>query len=245
MPAAFRILNGIPPTRELLQLPHQSASAGEKIFTQTVNNVTVTYPSLSASSFTHESGAKWSIIHGPLTMTAGLQAPLYNPRLILKLASKESETVSFTFEVNLYPFITGQLPTDTERFSSLVASLIPSSGYRLCTGLPQDVDKADKIERKSVRKWGLPLNRIDHKDCALWFYCESRDGLSRCSKCTRLLYYVRKQIKKRAMMTPEQKRRHIMPSSRCPYRALSPDSVRKRLKKVCEEKTSLQKKVQS
>lgn len=90
-------------------------------------------------------------------MTAGLQAPLYNPRLILKLASKESETVSFTFEVNLYPFITGQLATDTERFSSLVASLVPGSGYQLCTGLPQDVDKADKIERKSVRKWGLPF----------------------------------------------------------------------------------------
>ena len=202
------------------------------------------YPSLTVGSITHESGTKWSIIHGPLSINDGLHSPFYNPRIVLKLASKRSQTVSYTFEVNLYPLLTGQLPSDIERFSSLVASLIPGSRYRLCTGLPQDLDKTDEIERKSVRKWGLPFNRTDHKDCQLWFVCEARET-SRCPKCTKMSYYLRQQIKKRAMLSPEQKLKRTLPSSKCPYRALSPASARKRLQKVRQTKKFQEKKDQS
>lgn len=183
------------------------------------------------------SGSKWSVIYGPLMVDNTLQTPVYNPRMVIKFSPDSS--VTFTFEVNLFPQHTGYLPNDSDHFYSLLGTIVPNSGYRLCSGLPEDVVT---VNSKSVRKWGLPFKRHDHKECLLWFVHKSSDT-SCCPKCTQLSYYLRNQNKKKSLLSPSRKLKRTLPSSKCPYKYLSPASIKKRIHNITEERKSLQKKV--
>ena len=149
--------------------------------------------------------------------------------------------VSFSFEVNFISVQHGQLPGDKECFDKVIASLLPGSCYYLCKGLPSDFSTMMAFDTKKMRKWGFPFHRLDHQDCPMWFFCTSAQ--ERCECCTKLMYYIRMEGKKRQSLTPVQKASRVQPSSHCPMKYLSPNSLKLRRGNASKERKSMQRKV--
>ena len=179
-------------------------------------------------------------------MEPNIQTPLHNPRMVI--CSEGDQSVMFKFEATYISLLSGQLPEDSERFHELVKTLLPGSGYFLCSGLPADVASMLTYETKSARKWGLPFDRVDHKECLMWLNTDSAPGSSRkqpqrCHKCSQLMYYVRRESRKRALLSAEHKAARIQTSSHYPMKYLSPASLQKRRSLILQEKKALKRKV--
>ena len=173
-------------------------------------------------------------------MNPAVPSPLHCPRMILQC---NSDSVSFRFEVLLLTVKSGNFPTDNELFYELLASMLPDSGFSLCQGLPLEMDTVLPYETKNLRKWGAPFNRLDHKNCLMWL--TALTGGVRCQQCTTLLYYMKKEGKKRQAITPEQKAARASSGSHFPYMYLSPFSKKQRRTSTLRERKSLQHKVSS
>lgn len=119
----------------------------------------------------------------------------------------------------------GQLPEDNMHFHELLQTLLPGSGYFLCQGLPSDLASMMTYDTKSARRWGLPFGRVDHQECPLWVKAvssstSSRGQPQRCEKCMNLMYYARREAKRRSVSI-EQEANRVLPSSHCPLKYLS------------------------
>ena len=104
------------------------------------------------------------------------------------------------------------------------------------------------FDSKHARKWGEPFARVDHDECQLWFRSENVSSKQRylpptCEKCTSLRGYLQTEIKRRSLVSSDQKAKHILPSSHTALKHLTPTSKAKRLKLVTEERRAMKKKI--
>ena len=127
------------------------------------------------------------------------------------------ENNSYTFEVHYITLHTG-INRDSG-FHSWLNTMLPGSGYYLCPGIGNE-DYISSSNAMSVRTWGFPFNRVDHKNCQLWLPMAPQSNKwthSRtCKKCTELFCYLRKERRRRGAITPFQKRKRLSPSSNYP-----------------------------
>ena len=192
-------------------------------------------------------GRTWGIIRGGIGIEPNIQTPVHNPRIVICLESNSS--VTFKFEAMYVPLVCGRLPEDDGRFHELVQTFLPGSGYFLCQGLPSDVASLLVNDTKSARKWGLPFGRVDHRECPMWLKVDSTARSSqrvkpqRCEKCSKLMYYVKREAKKRSSVTPDQMSARVLASSNCPFKYLSSAGLQTRRKMIKQEKKVLKTKV--
>ena len=143
-------------------------------------------------------GRKWATAYGKVEMETSINSPVHKARLIM---SSESETsVHFKFEVLLVAILSGVLPNDQNCFNEFVQLLCPGSGYFICQGTPYSMIDSMVFQTKSLRQWEFPLQRLDHKDCVLWLKSISttkQSLMQRCKACTNLMYYIKREGKKR------------------------------------------------
>ena len=144
----------------------------------------------------------------------------------------------------------GVMPSDEQEFYDLVSSMLPDSGYFLCQGLPTGMDSVMGFQTKSLRQWCIQFNRLDHKSCSLWLKGITKPGYLqaqsiRCKLCTNLMYYIKREGKKRQTVTPKVKTARTAVSSHFPIKYLSPHSATIRRESALRERKSLQKKVSS
>jgi len=215
------------------------------LFDDTVKNVASLYPQLTVEVGVHDH-KKWGVIQGGLGIEPNSQTPLHKSRAVI--CSDSDSLVTFQFEVLFIPQVCGRLPDDNEKFHEILQTLLPGSGYFLCQGLPSEVASLMTCNTKSTRRWGLPFNRVDHKECPLWMKAASPSTssqlqLQRCEKCTKLMYYVRRAEKRKQSVTPEQKAKRLLASSNYPLKYLSPDNLQARMKNIAQEKKSRGRKV--
>ena len=222
-----------------------STSGSSVLFDGIVMSVGNMFPQLTVEWGVHDC-RKFAIIHRGLRMEFSSPTPLHNPRAVI---IADSDTlVTFKFEVMFIPQVCGQLPEDNMRFHELLQTLLPGSGYFLCQGLPSDVASLMTYDTKSSRRWGLPFGRVDHQECPLWVKAassstSSRGQPQRCEKCINLMYYVRREAKKRRSVSIEQKANRVLPSSHCPLKYLSPASLQTRKKNIAQENKAHKRKV--
>ena len=222
-----------------------STTGSTVLFDDTVTKVVSLYPQLTVEVGVRDC-KKWGIIHGGIRIEPNSQTPVHNPRAVI--SSGGNSLVTFKFEAMLLPQVSGHLPEDNERFLEVLQTLLPGSGYFLCQGLPSEVTSLMTYDTKNARRWGLPFGRIDHQECPLWVK-EASSSTSphgqpqRCEKCANLMYYVRRQEKKRKLMTPEQMAKRVLPSSHCPVKYLSPASAETRRRNIAQEKKARKRKV--
>ena len=138
--------------------------------------------------------------------------------------------VSFKFEVLYTPVASDYVPADNIRFHQLLKSLLPKSGYFMCQVILVESSSQMTYKTNSACFWGVPFGRVDHKDCPPWLIAVIVTGLSsarfqRCDKCSKLMYYVRKEANKWKLVTPKQKAARVRASSDFPMKYLSPASL--------------------
>ncbi len=210
-----------------------------------LTNTKCRYPSLIVTSHAGSDG-HWALIEGSTTTSSPLESrmPTRNPRMIVHAPGEDPSHISYKFEAHFVVLFQG-LVTDMQ-FGVLLQSLLPGSNYHLCPGLPQQLSESVDFESKSARKWGFPLQRTDHVNCQLWFQRQLTPRLRQeptCGKCTTLAKYLRKRLKKRVSVTPTRKANRALPSSRCPWKYLSPATRQLRQSRARKEKASTKKKL--
>ncbi len=201
------------------------------------------YPSLTVTSHASSDG-HWAIIEGFTTTSSPLESkmPTRNPHMIVHAPCEDPSHISYKFEAHFVLLYQG-LITDTQ-FGVLLQSLLPGSNYHLCPSLPQELRVRVDFECKSARKWDFPLQRTDHVNCQLWFHVQVTPRLRQeptCRKCKTLAKYLQKMVKTRASVSPTRKARRVPPSSRCPWKYLSPVTRHLRQSRACKEKSSTKK----
>ena len=156
--------------------------------------------------------------------------PVPNPRMVLQFPFGQGNN-TYTFEVNCTALHTG--PIGGSDFHSWLNTMLPGSGYYLCPGIGNGIGCSASSSAKSIRKWGFPFNRVDHKNCQLWL---PKPELSKkwnhsptCNKCMELFSYLRRETRRKAAITPTRKRKRLSPSSNYPVSHLTPTSRMKRL----------------
>ena len=203
------------------------------------------YPSLTVTSHDGSDG-RWALIEGAVTTSSplGTKLPTRNPRMVVHVPSESPSHIQYKFEVHFVLLFQG-LTTD-EQFGVLLQSLLPGSSYCLCPGMPEDLRERVDFECKSARKWGFPLQRTDHVDCQMWFQAQTTSHLRQepmCEKCKSLLRYLRKRLRTLASVSPTRIGKRALPSSRCPWKYLSPAARRLRQSRVRREKSFTKKKL--
>lgn len=204
---------------------HQS-SYPSPLIVSTIDQIKAQYPPLSISVYC-DSEAQWVMITGSISTRTPLPGiPVPNPRMVLRFPFGQGNN-TYTFEVNCIALRTG--PIGDSDFHSWLNTMLPSSGYYLCPGIGNGVE----CSTKSVRKWGFPFHRVDHKNCQLWLpipvMSKKWSHSPTCAKCTSLFSYIRKETRRKAAITPTRKRRRVSPSSNYPVSHLTPVSRMKRL----------------
>ena len=203
------------------------------------------YPSLTVTPHKGSDG-HWAVIEGSMTTSSPLKTklPIRNPRMVVHAPSENPSCIYYKFEVHFVLLFQG-LTTDVQ-FGVFLQSLLPRSSYCLCPGLPEELRENVDFECKSARKWGFPLHRTDHVDCQLWFQAQMTPRLRQepmCEKCKTLSKYLRKMLRARASLTPTHKGKRALPSSRCPWKYLSPATRRLRQSRTRREKFFTKKKL--
>ena len=168
--------------------------------------------------------------------------PVPNPRMVLRFPFGQGNN-TYTFEVNFTALHTG--PFGGSEFHALLKTMLPGSGYCLCPGIGNAAECSASSSAKSIRMWGFPFNRVDHKKCQLWL---PMPALSKkwshsptCEKCTALFCYLRKETRRKAAITPTRKRMRLSPSSNYPVSRLTPISRMKRLTRKRKKQLKLSK----
>ena len=164
------------------------------------------------------------------------------------ICSESKTTVTFKFEVLFVAIVTEVLPDDQNRFDELISSMCPDSRYFMCQGIPHNMSTMMAFQTNSLRSWDLPFQRLDHKDCIMWLKSTSSSASAktppqRCKGCTNLMYYIRREGKKRESVTSEQKAARVQPSSHFPMKYLSPASQEERRSSLSKERKSLKQQV--
>lgn len=147
----------------------------------------------------------------------------------MTLSSENKTTVNFKFEVLFVVIVNAVLPDDQNRFDELVNFMSPESGYYVCQGIPYSMSTMMAFQTKSVHKWDFPFQRLGHKDCIMWLRSTATSSSpQRCKFCANLMYYIRREGKKRQSVTFEQRATRVQPSSHFPMKYLSPASQQER-----------------
>ena len=206
------------------------------------------YPSLTVTTHCIGSDGHWALIEGSPTQSSPLASkmPTHNPRMIVHASVEEPSHITYKFEVHFVLLYQG-LVTDMQ-FGVLLQSLFSESNYHLCPGIPQQLRESVNFECKRARKWGFPFQHTDHEKCQLWFQAWITPHLIQqepiCSNCKSLAKYLRKMLKTRASITPTRKAKRALPSSRCPWKYLSPSTRHLRQSRARKEKSSTKKKLE-
>lgn len=111
--------------------------------------------------------------------------PQFCPRLVLHAHS--DDTVDFVLDVQSVVAQRGTLPKDRSLMHELIASMDPSSGYCVCGGLSERMQKRIEeygLQMRGLRRWGFPFQRVDHQECELWIKGEQSSVV--CVKCKKL-----------------------------------------------------------
>ena len=151
----------------------------------------------------------------------------------------------YTFEAHFSPFKRGVV--HDVQFGELLRSLYPGSGYYLCEGIPKQVIANVTFNVNNLRLWTHPLDRADHQNCLTWFQpgkvpLNLKYGL-RCVPCSKLHCYLVSEIGRRKKVDPVKKVKRVLPSSKCPFKYLSPASKEKRHELTRLELSSTKRKV--
>ena len=107
-----------------------------------------------------------AIVHWKAEMEMSINSPIHTPRMTLN--SENETTVNFKFEVLFVVIASGVLPDDQNHFDELINSMSPESGYFVCQGIPYSMNTIMAFQTKSVRKWDLPFQQLDHKECKIY-----------------------------------------------------------------------------
>lgn len=166
-----------------------------------------------------------------------LTTPVHNPRMVIH-APHIIPDITYKFEAHFVPIYSGTV--SDAAFDQLVQSLLPNSGYYLCPGCHKTSSPA-LISTPNMQK---TFNRVDHEQCQLWFRpAKVPHNLKyppTCEKCAKLRNYLRKEVSRRATVTPERKAKRVSSSSRCPVKYLTPRSKMKRMKLIQQERFRIQ-----
>lgn len=184
------------------------------VIASTIDQIKAQYPPLSISLY-FDSEAQWVVITGSVSTWTPLPGrPVPNPHIVLRFPFGQGNN-TYTFEVNSIDIHTG--PIGDSDFHARLNTMLPSSSYYLCPGIGNGAECSATSRAKSIRKWGFPFNRVDHKNCELWL---PMPALSKkwghsptCVKCTALFSYLRKETRRKAAITPNRKRNRLSPSS--------------------------------
>lgn len=109
--------------------------------------------------------------------------PQFCPRLVLHAHS--DGTVDFVLDVQSVVAHRGTLPKDRTLMHDLIASMDPSSGYCMCGGLSERMQKRIGeygLQMRGLRRWGFPFQRVDHQECELWIKSEPSVVCAKCKK---------------------------------------------------------------
>lgn len=118
----------------------------------------------------------------------------------------------------------------------------PDSVYKVCRGLK---GYHHQMQIKNLRHWGMPITRIDSRNCELWHKPQNRkrrpdDELyDVCRPCKRLHRSLTESRKRKERSGKSRTR----PSSTCNWKLLSPQSSKKRRLAVSKSKRKLQRKL--
>lgn len=109
--------------------------------------------------------------------------PQFCPRLVLHAQS--DGTVEFVLDVQSVVAHRGTLPKDRTLMHDLIASLDPNSGFYVCGGLSERMQKRIGeygLQMRGLRRWGFPFQRVDHQECDLWIKGEQSVVCAKCKK---------------------------------------------------------------
>ena len=109
--------------------------------------------------------------------------PQFCPHLVLHAQS--NDTVDFVMDVQSVVAHRGTLPKDRSLMHELIASMDPSSGYCVCGGLSERMQKRIGeygLQMRGLRRWGFPFQRVDHEECELWIKSEPSVVCAKCEK---------------------------------------------------------------
>ena len=212
------------------------------LFMSEVQRIQELYPQLSISLHT-DAEAQWATITGTISTIVPLPGrPVANPRMLIRFPFCQTNN-KYTFEVNFIDLHCGEI--GDAGFHQWLKTLLPNSGYYLCPGV-MNTDTGSNV--KSLRRWGFPFNRVDHKNCELWIPMPKVSGkwrhLPTCTNCVKLASYLNFEERRKASITPTRKRKRQSPSSNYPISLLSPTSVTKRLKIARKRKFKTSRKLQ-
>ncbi len=148
--------------------------------------------------------------------------PLCNPKVHIEI----SDDSVCRLEVHCLVKDSFPLLGNESRVASLIATLLPTSKYVLCPGLPSTLTNEVNFESKSLRKWVPLFSRADNKDCALW-YARGKPGASSesrmCYKCDRLSKHLRDMLKKKKSISPAMKLKRQSAGSNYSKKYLTPE----------------------
>ena len=205
-------------------------------------------PALSIREFSDSQDKHWAVIDRGLSLDSPQECrtPVCNPRMVLMCPSSDIFDIAYVFEVHFVEFKQGA--TNDAHFHELMLSLHPGSGYHICDGISKELADQASFSVKNIRRWGYPFCRTDHQLCVMWFQLEKiplnlKYGIH-CSFCEKLHHYLVSEICRRQRVTPDQKAKCALPSSKCPISYLSPNTRAKRFEMTRQELTSAKKKLQ-
>ena len=213
-------------------------------FMELIKRVETAFPTLNTKTFS-DAKVWWAVIGREPTSTFSPltgKSPIVTPRVIVQETQGDQSSLSYRFEVNFVTMYAG-VPSDTN-FMMYLRSMLPGSNYHICSGLSENATLHPEWDSPSVRRWGFPFNRVDHRGCQMWIAggtC-TRNQSSMCSCCKSLTSNILLRDKKRLSASPSTKAKRLDPSSNYPIKYLTPACRKKResLKRKQKMRTSQQ-----
>ena len=158
---------------------------------------------------------------------------IYNPRLVSSDDTLDEPQLEFQV---FFRSICKEAYTP-EVANTYLQSLLPGSGYALCSGIPSFPTEV-RFKPKKYREWTSPFVRHNSRTSKLWHVPSHHkrspnDPLyNSCPSC-KLLWHDLGTLAKRARLTsPSTKAKWQQPSSRRALKYLSPHSCRVRLRQA-------------
>ena len=209
---------------------HLHSSYPSPLIASIIDGIKSQYQALSISIYT-DIEAQWVMITGSVsTRTPFPGRPVPNPSMLLRFPFAQGNN-TYIFEVNFVALHTG--PIGGSDFHAWLNTMLPNSGYYICPGIRYEALCSANSSAKSVRKWAFPFNRVDHKNCQLWIpmpkVSTKWSHSPTCKKCTSLFCYLKKETRRKEVITPTRMRKRLSPSSNYPLSRLTPISRTKRL----------------
>ena len=165
--------------------------------------------------------------------------PIYNPRIVILYDGATEPKLEF--QGFFKAIVKMQAAAD-----QYLSSLLPGSGYTVCSGIPA-IPEEVRFSPKKYRAWTSPFVRHDSHNCKLWMVPTHHrrapdDPLyNSCSSCRLLWHDVGVLVRRSRKISPSNKAKRRLPSSKTKMMYLSPGSFTQRPRNSRVERKAMMK----